>query len=85
MKFRLLVLLYCLSIFPIAHAASWQACRAKKIETVRLEQALGNGKKLKGYKSGATMKKARRSKEEWIWKNCRYYASRLRDIERDMM
>jgi hypothetical protein len=31
------------------------------------------------------MKKARRAKEEWIWKNCRYYSRRLRDIERDMM
>lgn len=85
MKSCLLGLIFCFGIFPIVHAASWDACRARKIEAVRLEQALGDGKKLKGYSSGAAMKKARRAKEEWIWKNCRYYSRRLRDIERDMM
>jgi hypothetical protein len=85
MKSRLIVLICCTGIFTDAHAASWEACRAKKIEVVRLEQALGDGKKLNGYASGAAMKKARRAKEDWIWKNCRYYSSRLRNIERDMM
>ncbi|WP_295874647.1 hypothetical protein [uncultured Zhongshania sp.] len=85
MKFRLAVFLFCFCIFPAVHAAGWESCRARKIEAVRLEQALGDGKKLKGYASGAAMKKARRSKEDWIRKNCRYYSSRLRDVERDMM
>ena len=66
-------------------AADWQSCRARKIEAVRLEQALGAGKKLKGYASGAAMKKARRAKEDWLWKYCRSYSRRLRDVERDMM
>lgn len=76
-----------LSLFLSADllAADWDACRARKIEAVQLEQALGKGKKLKGYASGAAMKKARRAKEDWIWKNCRYYSRRLRDLERDMM
>ena len=85
MKSRLIVFVCCFCIFPTVNAADWKACRAKKIETVRLEQALGDGKKLKGYSSGAAMKKARRAKEDWIWKNCRYYSRQLRDIERDMM
>ena len=69
--------------FP--YAADWSDCRAQKREAVRLEQALGNGKKLKGYHSGAAMKQARRNKEAWLRKHCRYYSSRLRDIEREMM
>lgn len=86
MKSRLTILLFLsFSAGSELHAADWDACRARKIEAVRLEQALGDGKKLKGYASGAAMKKARRAKEDWIWKNCRYYSRRLRDIERDMM
>ena len=68
-----------------ANAASWEQCRREKIEAVRLEQALGEGKKLRGYASGTAMKNARRKKESWLWKNCRSYSRRLRDIERDMM
>ncbi|WP_269618776.1 hypothetical protein [Zhongshania sp. BJYM1] len=85
MKSRLILLALCFGFSSLLCAADWQACRARKVEAVRLEQALGDGKKLKGYASGAAMKKARRAKEDWIWKNCRYYSRRLRDLERDMM
>ncbi|AKH68442.1 hypothetical protein IMCC21906_00750 [Spongiibacter sp. IMCC21906] len=68
-----------------SQAASWKSCKKRKQEAVRLEQALGKGKKLKGYKSGAAMKKARRNHEQWLWKNCRYYSSRLRDLEQELM
>jgi hypothetical protein len=85
MKYPIALLCIVLTFAVQVHAASWQSCRARKIETVRLEQALGAGEKLKGYASGAAMKKARRAKEDWLWKNCRGYSRRLREVERDMM
>jgi|TARA_R110000772_G_scaffold155288_1_gene266361 hypothetical protein len=85
MKYPIALLSAVLTIAAPAQAADWRACRAKKVEVVRLEQALGAGKKLKGYASGAAMKKARRAKEDWLWKHCRSYSRRLRDVERDMM
>ncbi len=85
MKYSIALLSAVLIFAAPVQAAGWQACRARKIETVRLEQALGAGKRLKGYASGAAMKKARRAKEDWLWKNCRSYSRRLREVERDMM
>ena len=85
MKYPIILLCAVLSLALPTHAADWRACRAKKVEVVRLEQALGAGKKLTGYASGAAMKKARRSKEDWLWKHCRNYSRRLREVERDMM
>ncbi len=85
MKFSFAVLGIFLVMNHSARAADWNACRARKVEVVRLEQALGAGKKLKGYASGAAMKKARRSKEDWLWKHCRSYSRQLRDVERSMM
>ncbi|MDF1693269.1 MAG: hypothetical protein P1U47_12890 [Zhongshania sp.] len=85
MKYSLALLGIFLVMSHSARAADWKACRARKVEVVRLEQALGAGKKLKGYASGTAMKKARRSKEDWLWKHCRSYSRRLRDVERDMM
>lgn len=68
-----------------AWGGNWKACKKEKIEVVRLEQALGHGRKLAGYRSGSAMKKARRSKEEWLRKNCRYHSRQLRDLERELM
>lgn len=77
------ILLFCCS-GPL-HAASWSQCKSQKIQLVRLQQHLGAGKKLAGYSSGADMKRARRAKQTWLRKNCRYYSRQLRNIERGMM
>lgn len=69
---------------PLA-AAEWSECRRVKRDVVTLQQALREGRKLKGYKSGAAMKRARRDGDIWLRKHCRYYSRRLRDIERQMM
>ncbi len=66
-------------------AADWPECESAKREAVRLQQALRDGRKLRGYNSGAAMKKARRSRDEWLRKNCRSYSRRLRDVERSLM
>ncbi len=68
-----------------ANAADWPQCKSAKREAVRLQQALRDGRKLKGYKSGAAMKRARKSRELWLRKNCRYHSRRLREVERSMM
>lgn len=70
---------------PDVQAADWPECRQVKREAVRLQKALRDGRKLTGYRSGSAMKKARRDRDIWLRKHCRYHAKRLRDIERDMM
>ena len=70
---------------PTLQAADWPECRNVKREAVRLQKALRDGRKLSGYRSGSAMKKARRDKDVWLRKNCRYHSRRLRDLERDMM
>ena len=69
----------------MAQGADWSECEGVKREAVRLQQALRDGRKLKGYSSGEAMKKARRKRDTWLRKNCRSYSRRLRDIERSMM
>ncbi len=85
MKITITAILISVMFLQQAQAADWQACKRQKIEVIKLEQALGQGKKLKGYGSGAAMKQARRDKEDWLWKHCRYYSNRLRNLERDRM
>ena len=70
---------------PTSWAADWPECRNAKRESVRLQKALRDGRKLSGYSSGSAMKKARRDKDIWLRKNCRYHSQRLRDLEREMM
>lgn len=69
---------------PVA-AADWPACKKVKREAVQLQQALREGRKLRGYASGQAMKRGRERRELWLRKQCRYYSGRLRDIERSMM
>ncbi len=63
-----------------AQAADWRQCKSEKLEAIRLEKALRKGRRLKGYGSGAAMKRERRRIDEWLWKNCRSYYSELRDL-----
>jgi hypothetical protein len=85
MSFRFIVFLVILQGSMALQAADWLSCRASKVEVLQLEKSLRSGKKLKGYASGAAMKKARRRKDDWLWKHCRAYSSRLRDVEASMM
>ncbi|WP_372864167.1 hypothetical protein [Spongiibacter sp.] len=66
-------------------AADWASCKSSKREAVQLQQALRDGRKLKGYASGSAMKRARRQRDIWLRKHCRGYAKRLRALEREMM
>ncbi len=68
-----------------AAAADWASCKGAKREAVHLQQALRDGRKIKGYASGAAMKRARRQRDVWLRKHCRSYAKRLRALEREMM
>ena len=85
MKMLIATLLCAAILSPAVEAADWAACKKRKVEAVKLDQALRRGHKRSGYKSGAAMKRARREAEQWLWKNCRYHSRRLRDIERQMM
>ena len=69
---------------PVA-AADCPACKKVKREAVALQQALREGRKLRGYASGQAMKRGRERRELWLRKQCRYYSGLLRDIERGMM
>lgn len=80
MRYPVLFLLFASLVATSAHAASWEKCKSRKLEAIRLEKALRRGSKVKGYRSREAMRRERRHLDDWLWRNCRYYDSELRDL-----
>lgn len=72
-----------------AHAAEWKECERAKLRLLKLEQRAQNGNHGAARKgSRGKTPDARRnaaSLDEWLWKNCRSYASELRTLEQSRM
>jgi len=68
-----------------AHAADWKACERAKLRQISLEQrAHGtSGKNVRGKKTGTRESAAQL--DDWLWKNCRSYASELRSLEQSRL
>ncbi|MBB3048302.1 hypothetical protein FHR99_002576 [Litorivivens lipolytica] len=64
----------------LAQAVDWSDCRRGKLDALSLEQALRKGHMLRGYPDRSAMREALRERNDWLWRNCRRYSGKMRDL-----
>lgn len=64
----------------LTQAADWSDCRRGKLDALSIEQALRKGYVLRGYADRSAMREALRERDRWLWRNCRRYSSKMRDL-----